>query len=144
MTEKNIFVYKLFLSLRISDFSLFFMQKQQPPKKCKPLFPSNPPLKIEILSALPPLFWKFGRRLNPHPAEREGCTLCHPLPIYQIENSDTFRSFSKDEVEKKKKSFMAPFLWMGLEPLQGGSLLFTTKFPEITGAHFIDLGRMKG
>ena len=30
-----------------------------------------------------------------------------------------------------------------LEPLQGGSLLFTTKSPEITGTHFIDLGRMK-
>ena len=31
-----------------------------------------------------------------------------------------------------------------LEPLQGGSLLFTTKFLEISGTHFIDLGRMKG
>ena len=31
-----------------------------------------------------------------------------------------------------------------LEPLQGGSLLFTTKFPEISGTHFIDLGRMNG
>ena len=30
-----------------------------------------------------------------------------------------------------------------LEPFQGGSLLFTTKFPEIPGTHFIDLGRMK-
>ena len=44
---------------------------------------------------------------------------------------------------------MAPFYGWGstasrLEPLRGGSLLFTTKFPEITGAHFIDLGRMKG
>ena len=28
--------------------------------------------------------------------------------------------------------------------LRGGSLLFTTKFPEITGTHFIELGRMKG
>ena len=40
--------------------------------------------------------------------------------------------------------FMAPFYGWGstassLEPLRGGSLLFTTKFPEI-----IDLGRMKG
>ena len=25
MTKKNIFIYKLFLSLNISDFSLFFM-----------------------------------------------------------------------------------------------------------------------
>ena len=48
----------------------------------------------------------------------------------------------------KKKNFMAPFYRWGstalrLEPLQGGSLLFTTKFPE-TGTHFISLGRMKG
>ena len=44
---------------------------------------------------------------------------------------------------------MAPFYGWGstasrLESLQGGSLLFTTKFPEIPGTHFIDLGRMKG
>ena len=31
-----------------------------------------------------------------------------------------------------------------LEPLRGGSLLFTTKFPGIPGTQFIDLGRMKG
>ena len=28
-----------------------------------------------------------------------------------------------------------------LEPLRGGSLLFTPKFLEIPGTHFIDLGR---
>ena len=31
-----------------------------------------------------------------------------------------------------------------LRPLRGASLLFTTQLPEIPGAHFIDLGRMKG
>ena len=31
-----------------------------------------------------------------------------------------------------------------LEPLRGGSLRFTTKFPEIPGTSFIDLGKMKG
>ena len=31
-----------------------------------------------------------------------------------------------------------------LQPFQGGSLLFTIQFPEIPGAHFIDLGSMKG
>ena len=46
-------------------------------------------------------------------------------------------------------NFMAPFYGWGstasrLEPLRGGSLLFTTKFPEVPGTHFIDLGRMKG
>ena len=31
-----------------------------------------------------------------------------------------------------------------LESLQGGSLLFTTKLQEISGTHFINLGRMIG
>ena len=31
-----------------------------------------------------------------------------------------------------------------LEPLEGGSLLFTTNFPEIPGTHFIDLGMVAG
>ena len=61
---------------------------------------------------------------------------------------------SKDELVtintlKKKKNFMAPFYGWGstasrLEPLRGGNLLFTTKFPEVPGTHSIDLGRMKG
>ena len=47
------------------------------------------------------------------------------------------------------KNFTAPFYGWGstaskLEPLGGGSLLFTTKFPEIPGTHFIDLRTMKG
>ena len=41
---------------------------------------------------------------------------------------------------------MAPFYGWGsrLEPLRGGSLLFTAKFPDIPGTDFINLGRMKG
>ena len=36
-----------------------------------PLFPSNPPLKVEVLSN--PLFWKFSWRFNPLPhAEMRG------------------------------------------------------------------------
>ena len=40
--------------------------------------------------------------------------------------------------------FMTPFYRWGLtasrlEQLQGSSLLFTTKFPEILGTHFINL-----
>ena len=46
-------------------------------------------------------------------------------------------------------NFMAPFYGWGsttsrLEPLRGDSLLFTTKFLEIPGTHFIDLVRLKG
>ena len=38
---------------------------------------------------------------------------------------------------------MAPYYGWGstasrLEPLRGGSLRFTTKFPETPGAHFVD------
>ena len=61
-------------------------------------------------------------------------------------------------IKTLKKNFMAPFYGWGstalrLEPLLGGSLLFTTKFPEIFGTpkfpeifgtHFIDLRKMKG
>ena len=44
---------------------------------------------------------------------------------------------------------MAPFYGWGStdsrqEPLSGGSLLFTIKFPEIPCTHFVDIGRMKG
>ena len=49
----------------------------------------------------------------------------------------------------KKNNFMVHFYgWSStasrLEPLRGGSLLFTIKFPEIPGNHFTALGRMKG
>ena len=57
--------------------------------------------------------------------------------------------FDGDYKHITKKKLMAPFYWWGstasgLEPLRGGSLLFTTKFPTISGTHFTDLGRMKG
>ena len=50
---------------------------------------------------------------------------------------------------KKKQNFMTSFDgWVStasrLEPIRRGSLLFTTKFTEIPGTHFSDLGRMKG
>ena len=64
MTEKNIVDYKLFLSLNISDFRVFFYENCNLLKKITTFFPNNPPLKIEVLSN--PLFWKFGRRFNPH------------------------------------------------------------------------------
>ena len=31
-----------------------------------------------------------------------------------------------------------------MTPFYGWGLIFTTKFPEIPGTHFIDLGKMKG
>ena len=56
---------------------------------------------------------------------------------------------NKKKKKKEKQNFMAFFYGWGstsssLEPLQGGRLLFTTKFPKIPGTHFIDLRKMKG
>ena len=55
---------------------------------------------------------------------------------------------SAEQLNYKKLNFMIPFYGWGstapkLEPLWAGSLLFTTKFPEIPGTHFIDLRTMK-
>ena len=77
ITKENIFAYKLFLSLNISDFNLFFMWKLQPPWKKSPPLSQQPPLKVEVLSS-PPLFkiWLEAQPLPPHLAER-GCTLCN-------------------------------------------------------------------
>ena len=66
--------------------------------------------------------------------------------LQDINSSDS--DLSKN-FKKKKKNFMTLFYGWGstassLEPLRVGSLLFTTKFPEISGTHFIDLGRMNG
>ena len=53
-------------------------------------------------------------------------------------------------LRKQQTKLYDLFLWMGFnclkatQPLQGGSLLFTIKFPEIPGTHLIDLGRMTG
>ena len=68
--------------------NLFFKKIAISPlqKKVTPLFPSNPPLKVEVLSSPPP-FWKFGWRFNPSPLPpRErwgGCTLWHTKIFYQ-------------------------------------------------------------
>ena len=51
MTEKNNFVYKLFLSLNISDFSLFFIKNCNAPEKGHPLFPSNTIQKLQSCQA---------------------------------------------------------------------------------------------
>ena len=48
-----------------------------------------------------------------------------------------------------KKEFYGLFLWMGFNCLKARATsrrqaTFYTKFPEVPGTHFIDLGRMKG
>ena len=82
MTEKNIFVYKLFLSLNNSNFSLFFflflVKLQSPLKKVTPSFPATPSQKLRSCQVPPPLFENLVGGSTP-PAERRGCTLCTHL-----------------------------------------------------------------
>ena len=60
----------------------------------------------------------------------------------------TWSNFKKLSIHKKK--LYGPFSWMEFscvkarEPIRGGSLLYTTKFPEIPDTTFSDLRRMKG
>ena len=58
--------------------------------------------------------------------------------IYRSGNC--LQSMLMQKLKLKKRKFIAPFYGWGstasrLEPLRGGSLLFTTKFPEISGTH---------
>ena len=65
-----------------------------------------------------------------------------------VGRSNLFSMHVRRSAAKKNQNLMTPFYgWVStasrLEPLRGGSLLFTTNLPETPGTHFIDLGRMK-
>ena len=125
MTEKSIFAYKLFLTLNISDFSLFFMWQLQPlPEKSHSPLSQQPPLKVEVLSSPPPLFENLvGGSLppSPTPAERGGgWTLCSP----GISTSDSTRELSDASFSALSKTKEAPlFLFSDKLELSDGSLL---------------------
>ena len=62
--------------------------------------------------------------------------------------NDPYVYVGQVKVGSKKKNFMASFYGWGstasrLVLLRGGKLLFTTKFPDISGTHFIDLRRIE-
>ena len=64
ITEKKNSVFKLFLSLNISDFTftlfqiLLYVKIATPLEKVTPLFLTNPPLKVEVLLR-PPFLMKI-------------------------------------------------------------------------------------
>ena len=66
-----------------------------------------------------------------------------------LQDKSNLSSSYKSVFVIKKNNFMTPFYGWGsttsmVEPLRGGSLLFATKFQEISGTHFIKPGRMTG
>ena len=73
MAEKNIFVYKLSLSLNISDFSLFFMYKTATfSEKVYPSFPVTPSKNSEPLKPTRPLFFFENLVWGLTPPEKAG------------------------------------------------------------------------
>ena len=73
VTEKNIFVYKPFLTLNFQILIYFLCENcSPPPGKSNPLFPSNPTLKTEVLLSLH--FWKIWLAVQrpPSPLQNEG------------------------------------------------------------------------
>ena len=94
------------------------------------------------------ILWKWFFIFENRLYDEFACSFKQGWIIHQTKKVNIYFFF------KKKKTFtllnfMAPLYGWGstaarLQPLRGGSLLFTTKFPEIPGTHFIDRGRMKG
>ena len=62
MTEKNIFLYKLFVSLNISISDFFYAKTGAPMKKVSLSFPLTLSKNGDPVKSL---FQKFGRQLNP-------------------------------------------------------------------------------
>ena len=75
MSEKNIFIYKLFLSLSTSDFNLFLCKNCTPHWKRSPDLSQQPPLKMEIVSSLSPLFENLVGGSTLPQQKGGGCTL---------------------------------------------------------------------
>ena len=129
MTEKNIFAYKLFLSLNISDFNLFLCENCNPCLiKVTPSFPATP---SKSWGPVKPPFLKIWLKAQPSPAERVGCTLwaCCPnlmfldspwLKIHRFSNwllilltlSSSKLIFILITLDKPELTLLVPFYWL--------------------------------
>ena len=70
MTEKTFLFINFFLSLNVSDFSLFLCKNCNPLEKSHRPLTQQPPLKIEVLSS-PPIFENLVGGSTPT-VERQG------------------------------------------------------------------------
>ena len=129
MTEKNIFAYTRFLSLNIWDFNWFVWKLHHHPLKKVTPFPSNSPLKVEVLST-PPFEYLVGGVQPPTPAppspppKKPFCNDYSPSKLYL-----TFKRFIM-LIQTKKVIYMnygcsistcKPWRWVRLD------LIFTMR-----------------
>ena len=70
MTKKIIFIYKLLLSLNVSDFSFFYVKTATPPWKKSPPFSQQPPSKNWDPVKPPPFFLNLVGGSTPLPQQK--------------------------------------------------------------------------
>ena len=88
MTEKNIFVYKLSLSLNVSDFSLF-------------LWKNLITTLWKLRSCQAPSFLKIWQRFNSRPPAERGWGAHYGFPVSSLlENPQNFAKFSPNFFQK--------------------------------------------
>ena len=71
MTKKIIFIYKLLLSLNVSDFSFFYVITATPPWKKSPPFSQQPPSK-NWDPVKPPILQIWLEAHTPPPPQQKG------------------------------------------------------------------------
>ena len=102
MKEKNIFAYKHFLSLNISDFSLFFLWKLQPPlKKVTPLSQQHPSKSWCPVKSL--LFENLVGGSPPSLLQKEGGRGAHYAIVLVLFHGEHFYGFSENDSRKCQK-----------------------------------------
>ena len=72
MTEKNVFVYKLFFLSFFRFWFIFYVKIAPTPEKSHLPLSQQPPLKVEVMSSSPPPFLKIWLEVQPPSSRKEG------------------------------------------------------------------------
>ena len=100
MTEKNIFVYKLFLSFNISDFSLFFMSRLQ--SSLKKVTVSHQPPSKNWDPVKPPLTENLGGGSTapppPPPSRKDVCGGERGGTLMNVRNCSVCMAISRQQI----------------------------------------------
>ena len=110
--QRKVFLFINFFVIKYFRFWFtFYIMTATRPDKGHPLFPSNPPLKTEILPSHP--LWKFGRRINPPSAEKGaahyGLSTLVPQEPFCV--ADTLRSQVHWSFQTDDMGFASTLIW---------------------------------